>query len=223
MPGKTSDESTLRDFLLGALPAERAEQVAGHLAGDPALVEALRRLAADDPLTQALVGASTAELAPADLVAHTIRSTLHALGVADTPPADATADMPAASPPARLGAYRVVRVIGRGGMGVVVEAADDELRRRVAIKIMAPELATAETARARFVREARAAAAIDHTNVVPIYHVGEENGVPFLVMPLLRGESLETRLRRAAPLPPGWPPPTRGGWCIATSNRLISG
>src|SRR5262249_21895179 len=87
------------------------------------------------------------------------------------------------------------------GMGVVLEADDEELQRRVAIKIMARERAQDPAARARFLREARAAAAIDHDNVVPIHHVGEEGGVPVLVMPLLRGESLEARLNREQRLP----------------------
>jgi hypothetical protein len=96
----------------------------------------------------------------------------------------------------------VVREIGRGGMGVVLEAHDEELRRRVAVKVMAPHLLKRPDAKARFVREARAAAAIDHENVVPIYHVGEDGGVPFIVMPLLIGESLESRLSCEGRLPP---------------------
>src|SRR5262249_52371164 len=65
-----------------------------------------------------------------------------------------------------------------------------------------PERARDPGAKARFLREAQAAAGIDHENVVPIHHVGEEAGVPFIVMPLLRGEALESRLQREAPLPP---------------------
>lgn len=95
-----------------------------------------------------------------------------------------------------LGAYRLLGRIGSGGMGVVFEAEDQQLGRRVAVKAMLPSLLEREDHRLRFLREARAAASIDHDNIVPIHQVGEDQGVPFFVMPLLRGESLESLLRR---------------------------
>jgi serine/threonine protein kinase len=101
----------------------------------------------------------------------------------------------------RLGPYAVVRLLGRGGMGAVFAADDPALGRRVALKVMRPEVAAGPEAKARFLREARAAAALQHDHVIPIHHVGEHNGVPFIVMPLLAGESLEDRLRRESPLP----------------------
>jgi len=87
-------------------------------------------------------------------------------------------------------------------MGVVFKAEDPQLRRLVALKAMLPSLAVSDTARQRFLREAQAAAAIQHDHIVPIYDIGEDNGVPYLAMPFLRGETLETRLRRlGGPLP----------------------
>jgi hypothetical protein len=94
----------------------------------------------------------------------------------------------------RLGPYRVLELLGQGGMGTVYLAEDPHLGRRVALKTLQPALAAERKARERFLREARAAAALEHDHIVPIYQVGEERGVPFLAMPLLRGESLETRL-----------------------------
>jgi WD40 repeat protein len=102
----------------------------------------------------------------------------------------------------RLGPYRVLEVLGSGGMGVVFLAEDPQLQRRVALKVMLPGLAASAAARQRFLREARAAAALEHDHIVPIYQVGEDRGVPFLAMQLLRGESLERRLRREGALPP---------------------
>jgi serine/threonine protein kinase len=96
----------------------------------------------------------------------------------------------------RLGPYRVLKVLGAGGMGIVFQAEDPQLQRLLALKVMKPSLAISGDARERFLREARAAAAIDHDHIVTIYHVGEDRGVPFLAMPLLRGESLEARLLR---------------------------
>ena len=94
----------------------------------------------------------------------------------------------------RLGDYRIIGVLGQGGMGMVFHAEDVHLRRAVAIKVMLPTATESTTARARFMREARAAAAIQHANVVPILHVGEDGGTPYLVMPLLKGQSLAALL-----------------------------
>jgi serine/threonine protein kinase len=117
-----------------------------------------------------------------------------------------TTSYPAANPaktsfPARIGAFSVLRKLGEGGMGSVLLAEDTNLKRQVAIKVIKAEVAAAPAAKERFLREARAVAAIRHDHVVPIYHVGEEEGQPYIVMPLLEGESLATQLLRG-PLPP---------------------
>src|SRR5262249_41444685 len=78
----------------------------------------------------------------------------------------------------RLGGYRVLRVLGQGGMGVVFQAEDVQLQRHVALKVMLPALAASESARARFLREARAAAAVKHDHIVTIHQVGQDRGVP---------------------------------------------
>ena len=104
--------------------------------------------------------------------------------------------------PERVGGYRVLGVLGEGGMGRVYLAEDPLLNRRIALKVLRPDAASRPDAAARFLREARAAAAVQHDHVVPIYQVGEDGGAPFLAMPLLAGESLEARLRREGPLPP---------------------
>jgi eukaryotic-like serine/threonine-protein kinase len=96
----------------------------------------------------------------------------------------------------RLGPYRVLDILGKGGMGVVFRAEDTQLQRPVALKVLLPSLTDSDIARERFLREGRAAAAIKHDHVVTIYHVGEDGGVPFLAMELLKGESLEDRLKR---------------------------
>jgi serine/threonine protein kinase len=101
----------------------------------------------------------------------------------------------------RLGGFRVLRRLGAGGMGIVFEAEDLALRRRVALKVMQPALAASPEHLQRFVGEARAAAALQHDHVVPIHLVGEDNGVAYIVMPLLCGETLEDRLLREGALP----------------------
>ncbi|MGI9518967.1 MAG: serine/threonine-protein kinase [Pirellulaceae bacterium] len=100
----------------------------------------------------------------------------------------------------RLGHYEIEREIGRGGMGVVLKAHDTELNRAVAIKVMAPHLASVGAARERFAREARSAAAILHPNVIAIHGVTTESPTPWLVMPYIMGPSLEQIVSRDGPL-----------------------
>ncbi len=95
----------------------------------------------------------------------------------------------------RLGHYRILQVLGRGGMGVVFLAEDPKLRRKVALKIMLPKIASIPAARDRFLREAKAAASLKNDHIVTVYQVDEINGVPFLAMELLQGESLEDAFR----------------------------
>jgi WD40 repeat protein/predicted Ser/Thr protein kinase len=101
----------------------------------------------------------------------------------------------------RLGSYRVLRLLGVGGMGVVFLAEDAHLQRLVALKTMLPSLAVRASARQRFLREARAAARIEHEHVIPIFQVSEDRGVPFLAMPYLKGEPLDDRIKREGRLP----------------------
>jgi WD40 repeat protein len=86
-------------------------------------------------------------------------------------------------------------------MGVVYKAEDTQLKRTVALKVMLPILGASESARKRFIREAQVAAAIDHDNIVHIYQVGDDHGVPFMAMQFLHGESLNERLKREKRLP----------------------
>ncbi len=100
----------------------------------------------------------------------------------------------------RWGTYEVVGVVGTGGMGVVLKALDAGLNRYVAIKILAPHLGSSGAARKRFSREAQASAAVVHDNVIEIYGVAEAAGLPYLVMPYVRGPSLQRRLDDEGPL-----------------------
>ena len=104
----------------------------------------------------------------------------------------------------RLGHYEVLEVLGRGGFGIVLKAFDEMLHRVVAVKVMAPRLAATSPARKRFLREARASAAVRHENVVAVYAV-EEQPIPYLVMEFIAGETApaEARPNRAARRPGG--------------------
>jgi len=100
----------------------------------------------------------------------------------------------------RLERYEVQDEIGRGGMGVVLKAFDPSLHRVVAIKVLAPQLATSGVARKRFLREAKAAAAVTHDHIVTIHAVDEANGLPYLVMQYIAGQSLQDRIDKEGPL-----------------------
>ncbi|MFQ6045083.1 MAG: protein kinase [Gemmatimonadales bacterium] len=99
------------------------------------------------------------------------------------------------------GSYELEGEIGRGGMGIVFSARDLSLKRRVAIKLLPPDLAFRDEIRTRFIREAQTAARLSHPHIVPIHSVGEEGGLVYFVMGYVDGESLAARLRRRERLP----------------------
>src|SRR5262249_49003044 len=105
---------------------------------------------------------------------------------------------PLDEPPAqqRLGDFEIVRELGRGGMGVVYEARQISLNRKVALKVLSGSLGLTPKAVPRFRREAEAAARLHHTHIVPVYTSGEENGTHFYVMELIPGPSLDAVIRQ---------------------------
>ncbi|MCA9068345.1 MAG: serine/threonine protein kinase, partial [Planctomycetaceae bacterium] len=104
----------------------------------------------------------------------------------------------------QLGEYRLIREIGRGGMGVVYEAEQSHAGRRVAVKVLLQKDCESQGIYERFQREATAAARLHHSNIVPVFSVGEEDGVPFYAMQLINGTNLHdlvTEIRRACHRP----------------------
>src|SRR5262249_13779843 len=110
--------------------------------------------------------------------------------------------------PERLGDYRILRLVGRGGMGVVYEAVQESLGRHVALKVLSSHGLLSPTNGDRFGRAARAAARLHHPNIVPVHGVGEHEGVPYYAMQFIRGQGLDEvlkevkRLRRKDCPPP---------------------
>jgi eukaryotic-like serine/threonine-protein kinase len=92
----------------------------------------------------------------------------------------------------KLGDYRIIREIGRGGMGIVYEADQESLKRRVAVKVLRPSMTLDEKTGARFEREAQAAAGLHHTNIVPVFGVGQQDDIRYYVMQLIEGKTLDT-------------------------------
>ena len=102
--------------------------------------------------------------------------------------------------PATIGRYEVIERVGRGGMGVLYRGRDPILDREVAIKVMAGDFSSDESARTRFYREARAAARLQHRNIVTIFEFAEAGGMPYIAMEFLRGQSLAQRVQSGPPL-----------------------
>src|SRR5438132_12853459 len=91
----------------------------------------------------------------------------------------------------RLGDYRIIREIGRGGMGVVYEAEQVSLGRHVALKVLPKQMLVDAQTRQRFEREAKVAARLHHTNIVPVFGVGEHEGQPYYAMQFIQGQALD--------------------------------
>src|ERR1700730_6522202 len=96
----------------------------------------------------------------------------------------------------RLGDFEILREIGRGGMGIVYEARQISLNRKVALKVLGGGLGLTDKAIERFLREAQAAAKLHHTNIVPVYATGEQDGLYFYAMELIDGSSLDQIIKR---------------------------
>jgi urea transport system substrate-binding protein len=213
---------TLPEFLrvLQGEAPDQLRDLARHLMLCPSCIETLARLHIADTVIDRLRAAHTL-IGPTDQ--SNLDSLIQALRAAigqglSTPRVDQT--VPSGAAPAaeddassrltlpaslaalgKLGGYRIIRLLGTGGMGAVFEAEDPDLHRRVALKVPHRSQMKSPAARERFLREARAAAALSDDHIVTIYQVGEVNELPFLAMELLTGESLEARLKREGRLP----------------------
>jgi serine/threonine protein kinase/Leucine-rich repeat (LRR) protein len=209
-----SDLDMLKSLLLGQLSSTEVDRLEAAYSSDDRLAALAEGLSQSDELLRNLRAARPTQLDPESerLIDHLIRrlqivlpNLLHQ-ETADLRTIDSkspTVAAAAAAPlPERFEYYRPIRVLGEGGMGTVYLAEDTRLGRQVALKTMKAALAANPLAHQRFLREARTAARLGHDHIVPIYYVGEADGTPFLAMPLLKGESLDTLLRRTAgPLP----------------------
>ncbi|MFV1969284.1 MAG: serine/threonine-protein kinase, partial [Pirellulaceae bacterium] len=226
------DRESLQQFLLAKTPRPQAELLEAHLLHCDQCCALAGTIAADDELTAAIQAPAVAYgegavVGQAINRGKQLRSQAETSEMGETlsdkdlpqpeNASDASADSPGSNldeeidflAPAeqpdemgRLGDYRVLEVLGVGGMGVVFRAEDPKLKRQVAIKAMKPAIAASRSAKERFLREAQGTASIEHDNIVQIYQVGEDRGVPFIAMQFLRGESLREYLKRENKLDP---------------------
>ena len=205
MPTQVSfcDHSKLQQLLAGQLSADEQSLVEMHLDDCHSCCEALEGLAANaswwqDASDLLQPDASRNEQPSSVLIPSSPLSSVEST-VGDIP----LDFLEASDSPAMLGSlggYDIIEPIGCGGMGVVLKGYDRELNRFVAVKVLAPHYATSAAARKRFAREAQAAAAVVHPHVLAIHSVDASGRLPYLVMPLVTGESLQQRIAREASL-----------------------
>jgi len=202
------DPTAIDALLSEQLADEQREAIESHLSECPTCRERLEKLAAEPQVwaetreflssSEDLLGSESSVLAGTGLGAWRDETEL------PRPEVIAAYLGPTDDPQmlGRFGGYEIAGIIGCGGMGIVLKGLDVPLNRYVAIKVLAPHLATSAAARLRFAREARAAAAVVHEHVIAIHAVSEASGLPFLVMPYVRGQSLQKRLDRVGRLSP---------------------
>ena len=175
------------DELVELETAEQQQRLEDIRKSDPALADTLQTLlladaSDEDPLRSYQFGPPPPEPVPAERLA--MRDPLGIVG-------------------STISRFRVVDYLAAGGMGVVYRAEDLQLGRVVALKFPLPHQHLAEEVKERFIREARAAAALDHPNLCPVYEIGESAQGFFIAMPLYAGETLKDRLDRERTLPAG--------------------
>jgi serine/threonine protein kinase len=199
MTHQSSAETIFFAALDKATPTERAAFLDEACAGDDGLRRRVERLLAAHPQVGDFLERPVAEAAGVAALAD--RGEASPARPGDGEPLGFLAPSQRPGALGRLGHYEVLELVGKGGMGVVLRAFDDKLHRVVAIKALAPALATSGPAVQRFVREARAAAAVTHDNVIAIHAVEDAGPVPYLVMQFINGPTLQAKLDRAGPLP----------------------
>jgi len=203
------DVQVLERFLLGQLSRDEAELIERYLEQHPDIASTLAELVKDDTLVGSLrASGGQAAADPPELA-----GLMDKLSQLRSPGDEATVGLPngasgdnealaglappqAADEIGRLGGYRVLKVLGAGGMGMVYHAEDVHLQRPIALKVMKASVAQNASARERFLREARAAAKLHSDHVVTIHQVGEDKQIVFLAMEFLEGMALDDWLKK---------------------------
>jgi serine/threonine-protein kinase len=205
-PSSRCDPAALRRLLDGGVPEPLRAELIAHLDRCESCRVDLEGMAAGERWwedARRFVGVEAGP-GPDPVVPHRAETISMGHGADETagPVEDLGFLSPSASPGSlgRLGPYEILGLLGRGGMGLVLRGHDPALNRPVAVKVLYPPSAAGPLGRKRFSREARAAAAVVHENVVAIHAVDEAGGVPYLVMQYVAGRSLQERIDRDGPL-----------------------
>ena len=202
-PTKSCDPKLLRRSLEDKLSEDEEESLSAHLCECDDCQNELEELAGQ-PTAWTRIGAALKAAHSSGQSALQGVSVVHENDVELDAAIDFAVEYlePSAAPDSigRLGDIEIQEIIGRGGMGVVLKGYQPELKRLVAVKVLAPQLAVSAASRKRFAREAQATAAILHPNVMPILAVQSVGRLPFIVMPHVVCESLQQRIDRIGPM-----------------------
>ncbi|HEV8070252.1 MAG TPA: protein kinase [Planctomycetaceae bacterium] len=207
----------LQQMVLGKLHGTRAEAIAQHLEACPTCLDALRQWIDSDEILKAVQAGRAVNSEPTKTMYCPIGRIRDAISTWLVAHDDTRTDHEALSPSladfktvlsppesadeiGRIADFRVLRLLGLGGMAAVFEAEDTRLKRRVALKLLHPATASQPGSNERFLREAQSAAALKHEHVVTIHQVGLHQETPFLVLELLQGATLEDHLARTGRL-----------------------
>jgi serine/threonine protein kinase len=190
-PPACPDRDTWHRLLEGEIPEPEASELRRHGADCPACSQTMQLLSGDTTSLPQMAGTASVAAREEKSLPDSTQA-----GLASAPPPTLLRPPQEPGEIGRLGSYRIKRLISQGGMGMVYEAEDLRLGRRVALKVIRPEQAATELAQQRFLQEARAAAGIEHEHIVTIFQVDEDAGVHYLAMQFLQGEPLGDRLRR---------------------------
>ncbi len=163
------------------------------------------------------LAAEIKEVFPAMALMENVALADESLASAATGPATPSESLP----PQQLGDYRILREVGRGGMGIVYEAEQVSLGRHVALKVLPRQMFVEDSQRRRFEREAKAAAKLHHTNIVPVFGVGEHDGMPYYVMQFIQGLGLDDVLDELKRMQGKGTPTTKGGE-LRVSRKEVS-
>jgi serine/threonine protein kinase len=179
------------------LPPDRRQEYLDQACGaNPELRREVESLLREHDASDSFLERPAAEFIPTHAFGHafgeTVKDAEHALDF--LVPSDTSDCL------GKIGQYEVTEVVGRGGMGIVLKGNDPKLNRVVAVKVLAPELASNASARKRFLREGRAAAAVSHDHVVTIYGIDDAGPLPLIAMEYISGPSLEGRIQEAGSL-----------------------
>lgn len=196
------ERQTYERLLSGDLPESTVQSLSIQLASDVKLAEFIDSLSPSDTIIQSFhqhdISTNPEDDSLAQRLIQRVKTALSQVEqtmslAGETPGTDTLAPNVM---PSVLDQYRILRVLGEGGMGTVYLAEDTNLDRQVAIKTLKAELASRPAAKERFFREAKSAAKLNHDHIIPIYQVGEANGIPFLAMPYLQGAPLDAVLKK---------------------------
>lgn len=195
-----SDSDRLRQLLKGALAASEEAELLSEIERDESISTKLEELAADQQFREDVREYLGKPNLPDASLLKILQGVDKMTPVTEQPRLDFLSPIDSDSYIGQFDGYHVIECVGSGGMGIVLKAYDPTLSRIVALKVLAPQIATNSHARQRFLREGRAAAAVSNDHIITIHAVGESDGMPYMVMEMIHGTTLQRKIDESGSL-----------------------